>query len=194
MPPCLSISSTRVVLPWSTWAMMAIFLSFSFFIPCSPDCTARPPGPRKAGRAHWRVQVFYEVKSWRKAGFTPAAQVKLYGVPAGRQPRGAVLPWSTWAMMAIFLSFSFFKCASPLGPGSSAEKAVRQNVAMWPNFQLAYCITIISRFQPVLSTIFPQFPKILPVKPAIAAENSFVGAAHRRRRRVDKAAKVGYNA
>ena len=54
--------------------------------------------------------------------------------------------------------------------------------------------TQIRSHQPVLSTIFPQFPKILPVKTAIAAENSFVGAAHRRRRRVDKAAKVGYNA
>ena len=30
-PPCLSISSTRVVLPWSTWAMMATFLNVSFF-------------------------------------------------------------------------------------------------------------------------------------------------------------------
>ena len=30
-PPCFSISSTKVVLPWSTWAMMATFLSFSFF-------------------------------------------------------------------------------------------------------------------------------------------------------------------
>ena len=29
-PPCLSIWSTRVVLPWSTWAIMATFLSFSF--------------------------------------------------------------------------------------------------------------------------------------------------------------------
>ena len=31
-PPCLSISSTRVVLPWSTWAMMATLRSFSFLI------------------------------------------------------------------------------------------------------------------------------------------------------------------
>ena len=30
MPPCLSISSTRVVLPWSTWAMMAMFLKCVF--------------------------------------------------------------------------------------------------------------------------------------------------------------------
>jgi hypothetical protein len=25
MPPCQSIASTRVVFPWSTWAMMATF-------------------------------------------------------------------------------------------------------------------------------------------------------------------------
>ena len=31
-PPCFSISSTRVVLPWSTWAMMATFLRCSFCI------------------------------------------------------------------------------------------------------------------------------------------------------------------
>ena len=41
------------------------------------------------------------------------------GVPAGRQPCGAVLPWSTWAMMATFLKCSFciyylllFRCQS----------------------------------------------------------------------------------
>ena len=64
-------------------------------------------GPRKAGRAVWRVQVFYEVKSWRKAEFTSAAQVKSNGAPAGRQTCGAVLPWSTWAIMATFLRCSF---------------------------------------------------------------------------------------
>ena len=30
-PDCLSISSTSVVLPWSTWAMMAIFRSLSIY-------------------------------------------------------------------------------------------------------------------------------------------------------------------
>src|SRR5215470_2635041 len=33
MPDCLSMASTRVVLPWSTWAMMAILrMSFVMFV------------------------------------------------------------------------------------------------------------------------------------------------------------------
>ena len=32
VPPCLSISSTSVVLPWSTWAIIAMFLKSVLFI------------------------------------------------------------------------------------------------------------------------------------------------------------------
>ena len=61
MPPCLSISSTRVVLPWSTCAIMATFLSLVF---CTVSTSAKtswfmtsprklsPPGPDRPLR-HW---------------------------------------------------------------------------------------------------------------------------------------------
>ena len=40
-PVCLSMPSTSVVFPWSTWAIMAMFLMFSFLMICFPNSDSR---------------------------------------------------------------------------------------------------------------------------------------------------------
>ena len=75
---------------------MATFLNFSFRIRVSFIVRQDHPGPRKAGRAAWRVQAFYEVKSWRKAEFISAAQVEIrWG------PRRASALWGGFAVVDV---------------------------------------------------------------------------------------------
>ena len=77
--------------------MMATFLKCSFCIVLFSFFYGKAmPGPRAAGRAAWRVQAFYEVKSWRKAEFTSAAQVKIrWG------PRRASALWGGLAVVDV---------------------------------------------------------------------------------------------
>ena len=97
-----------VVLPWSTWAMMATFLKCSFCIVLFSFFYGKAmPGPRAAGRAAWRVQAFCLRQNLGGGGIHFRRAFISNGVPAGRQPCGVVLPWSTWAMMATFLKCSF---------------------------------------------------------------------------------------
>ena len=53
---------------------------------------AKPPGPRTAGRARWRVQTISAGNFWRKAEFTSAAQVQsIRGSPRRAKPCGGVI-------------------------------------------------------------------------------------------------------
>ena len=94
------------------------------------------PGPRAAGRAAWRVQAFCLRQNLGGGGIHFRRAFISNGVPAGRQPCGAVLPWSTWAMMATFLkcsfcisSISFSSMARPRGaPRRGARRMARTSV------------------------------------------------------------------
>ena len=53
---------------------------------------AKPPGPRTAGRARWRVQTISAGNFWRKAEFISAAQVQsIRGSPRRAKPCGGVI-------------------------------------------------------------------------------------------------------
>ena len=53
---------------------------------------AKPPEPRTAGRARWRVQTISAGNFWRKAEFTSAAQVQsIRGSPRRAKPCGGVI-------------------------------------------------------------------------------------------------------
>ena len=99
---------------------MATFLKCSFCIVLFSFFYGKAmPGPRAAGRAAWRVQAFCLRQNLGGGGIHFRRAFISNGVPAGRQPCGAVLPWSTWAMMATFLKCSF--CISSISFSSMAR-------------------------------------------------------------------------
>ena len=57
-PPCFSISSTRVVLPWSTWAMMATLRKCSFCIVYSSSLGKTTGAPHSGARQVARTNNF----------------------------------------------------------------------------------------------------------------------------------------
>ena len=68
---------------------------------------ARPRGPPQNGARRMARSSVFRRKTLAQREFASARQFKSFGGPAGRQPCGVVLPWSTWAMMATFLKCSF---------------------------------------------------------------------------------------
>ena len=163
-----------VVLPWSTWAMMATFLKCSFCIVLFSFFYGKAmPGPRAAGRAAWRVQAFCLRQNLGGGGIHFRRAFISNGVPAGRQPCGVVLPWSTWAMMATFLKcsfcivlFSFFygkatRGPAPRGaPGGGSTHATSLPAARFrPQVEICTQFCIICRSLVFCKPFLPGFSK-----------------------------------
>ena len=128
---------------------------------------ARPRGPPQSGARRMARSSVFRRKTLAQAEFTSAEQFKSFGAPAGRQPCGAVLPWSTWAIMATFLKCSFFMQSFFYGKAAKGSSVFHIRLNIIVRFFSLFNINsrVFSNFLSPGGSQFPLFAEVLPFSP-----------------------------